>query len=121
MQGNRVKESCGDEACEELVVPCCDFALEAQRVLSWSSSDEVEGDVLYGGEIGWGMIGSDPAFVVAEDHIHDPMEAVFDGPMVADDWADRMGQQHQGCDVEARLLFDLVAVFAGAFDHDDGL
>jgi len=29
-QGNRVKESCGDEACEEVVVPCCDLAFKAE-------------------------------------------------------------------------------------------
>jgi len=30
LQGNRVKESCGDEACEEVVVPCCDLAFKAE-------------------------------------------------------------------------------------------
>ena len=29
-QGNRVKKSCGDETCEELVVPSGDLALEAE-------------------------------------------------------------------------------------------
>ena len=29
-QGNRVKKSCGDEACEEVVVPCSNLALEAK-------------------------------------------------------------------------------------------
>jgi len=29
-QGNRVKESCGDEACKELVVPSNDLALETE-------------------------------------------------------------------------------------------
>jgi hypothetical protein len=33
-QGNRVKGSCGDEACEEVVVPSGDFAPEAQGVLA---------------------------------------------------------------------------------------
>ena len=27
-----------------------------------------------GGEIGRSVIGSDPAFVVAEDHVHDPVQ-----------------------------------------------
>ena len=44
-QGNRVKESCGDEACEEVVVPCSNFALEAERVLTGGSSDQVVGHV----------------------------------------------------------------------------
>jgi hypothetical protein len=33
-QGNRVKELCGDEACEEVVVPGGGFALEAEGVLA---------------------------------------------------------------------------------------
>jgi catechol 2,3-dioxygenase-like lactoylglutathione lyase family enzyme len=45
-QGNRVKESCGDKACEEVVVPCGDFALEAQAVFSRRFADQVDGDVL---------------------------------------------------------------------------
>jgi RNA polymerase sigma factor (sigma-70 family) len=47
-----VKESCGDETCEELIVPCGHFAFEAEAVFAGSFSDEVEGDVLDGGEIG---------------------------------------------------------------------
>jgi len=30
MTGDRVKESCGDEAYEKVVVPCCDLAFEAE-------------------------------------------------------------------------------------------
>jgi hypothetical protein len=28
-----------------------------------------------GGEVGWGVVGSDAAFVIAEDHVHDPVQA----------------------------------------------
>jgi hypothetical protein len=72
-QGNRVKESCGDEACQELIVPRGHFAFEAEAVFARSFSDEVEGDVLDGGEIGGCVFGSDTAFVVAEDHVHYPV------------------------------------------------
>jgi hypothetical protein len=34
VQGNRVKKSCGDEACEEVIVPGGDFALEAEGILT---------------------------------------------------------------------------------------
>jgi hypothetical protein len=33
-QGNRLKKSCSDEACEEVIVPSGDFAFEAQRLFS---------------------------------------------------------------------------------------
>jgi hypothetical protein len=33
-QGNRVKKLCGDEACEEVVIPGGDFAAESEGILS---------------------------------------------------------------------------------------
>lgn len=72
-QGNRVKESCGDEACEEIIIPCGDFAFETEAVFAGGFSDEIEGDVLERGEIGGRMIGADATFVVAEDHVHHPV------------------------------------------------
>ena len=89
MQGNRVKKSCGDEACKEVVVPCGDFALKTEGVLSGGPSDEVVGHVLEGGEVGRRIVGSNAAFVVAEDHVHHPVEAVLHCPMAADDRPER--------------------------------
>src|SRR5580700_11502732 len=94
-QGNRVKKSCGNEACEEIVVPGGDFAFGAEAWLAWGLADEIVGHVLDGGEVGGGVLGADAAFVVAEDHVHDPMEAVLDGPMAADDGAELAGQPCQ--------------------------
>ena len=48
-----------------------------------------------GGEVGWRVIGSDPAVVVAEDHVHDPMQAVLDRPVAADDRTEKMRQHDQ--------------------------
>jgi hypothetical protein len=45
-QGNRVKKLCGDEACEEVVIPGGDFAAESEGILSPGSPDQVEGHVL---------------------------------------------------------------------------
>src|SRR5260370_28767847 len=78
------KNSCCDEACEEVVVPSGDFAAEADGILAWSSSDQVEGHMLDGGEVGGCVIGADAAFVVAEIHVHDPVKAVLDHPMGSD-------------------------------------
>src|SRR6266550_4437311 len=72
-QGNRVKKSCGDETCEKFVVPCGNFSFKAQAVFAGGLSDQVEGHVFYGGEVGRGVIGSDAAFVIAKDHVHYPM------------------------------------------------
>ena len=73
------------------------------------------GHVLDGGKVGGSVIGSDSAFVVAEDHVHHPMQAVLDSPMTADDRSQKAGQQDQGGDVEACLLLDLAADFAACF------
>ena len=48
-----------------------------------------------GGEIGGGVIGSQSAFVVAEDHVENPVEAVFDGPVIADEGAEETGGEGQ--------------------------
>lgn len=45
-----------------------------------------------GGEVGGRVIGSDAAFVVAEDHVHHPVQAVLDRPVTADDRPDLAGK-----------------------------
>src|ERR1019366_4457242 len=94
-QGNRVNFSCSDEACEKVVIPGCDLAPETQRVLAGNLSEQVMGHVFDGGEIGRGVIGSDAALVVAEDHVHDPMQAVLDCPVAAHDRSEEGGQHDQ--------------------------
>ncbi|MBI1209743.1 MAG: transposase, partial [Azospirillum sp.] len=90
-QGNRVKKSSGDEACQEFVIPGSDFSSEAQGVLSGGLSDQVVGHVLESGDVGRCVVGTDAAIVVAEGHVHDPVEAILDRPVVANDPA------HRGC------------------------
>ena len=91
-QGNRVKDLCGEEACEEVVVPGGGFSPEAQGILAG------------------GVIGSDAAFVVAEDHVHHPVQAVLDRPVAADDGADLACEPGERGDVEAGLALDLSAI-----------
>jgi hypothetical protein len=57
---------------------------EADGILAWGSSDQVEGHMLDGSEVGGSVIGSDAAFVVAEIHVHDPVKAVLDHPIGSD-------------------------------------
>ena len=77
--------------------------------------------VFDGGEIGRSVIGSDPAFVVTEHHVHDPVQAVLDGPMASDDRSEKVRQHDQRCDVIACLAFDLTAEFTRAFHDRDGV
>jgi len=41
--------------------------------------------VFDGGEVGWHVVGPDPALVVSKGHVHDPMQAVLDRPMASYD------------------------------------
>ena len=65
--------------------------------------------MLDGGEVGWRMIGLDATLIVAKNHVHDPVQAVFDRPVAAHDRSDEMRQTHQRGDVVACLLLDFSA------------
>src|SRR3954467_14833018 len=84
-QGNRANRLCCDEAGEVVLVPCGNLSPEAYGVLAGRSARQVQRHVFDGGEVGWGVVGSDAAFVIAEDHVHDPVQAILDGPMASHD------------------------------------
>jgi hypothetical protein len=50
-----VKESCSDEACEEVIIPSGDLAPEAEGGPAGILSDQVMGHVLDRYEVGWGV------------------------------------------------------------------
>jgi hypothetical protein len=124
MQGNRVKNS----SCK-LDLP--DSRRPKRRLfggggwnLSPGSSDQVEGHVLDGGEVGGCVIGADAAFIIAENHIQDPVKAVLDHPMSSDSRPDLGSDPGQRGDIETRLALDCAGgrwpgEFALALDHDD--
>ena len=113
--------SCGDVGGEGVFVPGGDFASHAQGVFGFAGSEHVEGDVLDDGEVEGRVVGPHAAFVVAENHVEHPVEAVFDHPMTADHRSHSVGEQGQRGDVEARLGLRLAIGFAFALDHDDRL
>ncbi len=111
-----------NKACEVFVIPCGDLSLETEGVLSLCLLHQVEGDVLDGGEVGWCVVVSQAALVVAKDHVHDPVQAVLHRPVVADAGTDPVGRQGQRGNVEAGLALapaDPTAQFAAALEHDD--
>jgi len=79
------------------------------------------GHVFYGGEIGRGVIGPNPAFVVTEDHVHDPVQAVLDRPMATHHGSEEMRRHHQRRYIKPRLLFLFAGYFTRAFNHDDSV
>src|ERR1700730_1621264 len=94
-QGNRVKNLCCNETCEEVVVPGGDFAFETEAVLAGGLADQIVGDMPERSEVGGGVLGANATFVIAEGHVHDPVEGVLDRPMVAGDGAELRGEPHQ--------------------------
>ena len=120
-QGNRLKLSSSDEACQILVVPSGGFASQADGILPGRLAVEVVGDVSACREIGRGVGGSDATFVVAEDHVHDPVQRVFNGPVRADHRTDSLGLERERGDIKARFVTYLARDFALALHHDDAL
>ena len=88
-------------------------------MLAGRSSYQVVGDVFDRGEVGGCVIGSDPAPVVAEYHVQNPMQAVLYRPMTAHDRPDKVGQQDRRGDIKACLALDLVANRTAALDDDN--
>jgi hypothetical protein len=111
----------GDEACEEVIVPGGDFTAQAQRILTGGGSQKVVGHVFDGGEVGGCVVGSHAALVVAEHHVHHPVEAVLDGPVAAHDGADQGRHHDQRCEIKPCLMLDFSVCLAAAFDHHDRL
>ena len=107
----------GDETCEEVFVPGGDATLDAQAVLSGSSAQQVAGHVFDGGEVGRRVVLSDAALVVAEDHVHDPVEAVLDAPMASNSDAQGIGIGGGGGNVKAPLTLDLGARMGADLAH----
>ena len=72
------------------------------------------------GEVEGRVVGSHAAFVVAEDHVEHPVEAVFDHPVTADHWSQGVGQQAERGDGETRLGLDLAIGFTfDLVNHED--
>ena len=84
------------------------------------TAQQVERHMFDGGEVGGGMLGADPALVVSEDAVHQPVHA-FDRPVMADDLGELVGAICRRGDVEAGFPFDLDVDLTPAFDHDHGL
>ena len=82
-------------AARKLSSQAATLRLRCRESLPGALADQVVGHVLEGGEIGWGVIGSDTALVVTEDHVHHPVQAILDHSMTADDWTQKIGQQNQ--------------------------
>ena len=70
--------------------------------------------MLDGGKVGGCVLGSDPAFVVAKDHVHDPVEAVLDRPVAPHNRSQLVGWEHERGEVEAGFLLDPACGLPGA-------
>jgi hypothetical protein len=114
-----VNGSCGEQADQEVVIPGCELATPPEGVLASGIPDQVVGDVPDGGDVLRGVFGSDPTFIVAEGHVHDPVQAVRDFSVAAHDRPQDGCGGGQGGKVKTGLALDPVVEFPAAFDHDD--
>ena len=74
-----------------------------------------------GGKVGWGIFLSDPALVIAEDHIHDPVQAVFDAPMLSYGRGDSWCVGGERSDIEAGFDFRFHCKLAPRPNHDNSI
>ena len=108
-----------DKACKKVVVPCGDLAFDAQAVFAGRGSQQVARHMLDGGKVSGRISFADAAFIVAEDHVHDPVQPVLNAPMASDGLRQRRSVRFERCDIETRFAFDFSAGLAQAFDHDN--
>ena len=74
--------------------------------------------MLYGGEVCRRVIGPDATLVVTKHHVHDPVQAVFDGPVAAYDVPQVNRRHRHRSDIVACFTLDFSADFAAALDDD---
>ena len=73
------------------------------------------------GEVSGRVVGPDAALVVAEDHVHDPMQLILDRPVVSDDGPHEVCRQTQRSDVDARLGRDRAIDLPRTFNDDNAV
>ena len=57
---------------------------QAHGIFAGSCPEQIQGHMFDGGEVSRSVIGADSAFVVPQYHVHDPMQRILDGPVIAD-------------------------------------
>ena len=82
-------------------------------------ADEVHCHVLDDGHILGSESGSEPCEVVVEDDIENPMEPVFDAPVVADGLGEGLGVEFCRGYVVASFRLNLATALGGGLDHAD--
>ena len=90
------------------------------KLTHYRRSEQVVGHVLDGSEIGRGVLGTNAALVIVEDHVQNPMQAVLNGPVTAHDRPEEVRRHHRRGDIKPRLRLGFSADLMAAFDHDDG-
>src|SRR5581483_839814 len=93
-------------------------AFGREAALGGVGAQEVEGDLAQQREVARAVAGADPAAVLAERDIQDPVQAVLDPPVAADGGGQARGVRRQAADVVAALVRPLLADPARGLDHD---
>src|SRR5215213_238907 len=131
-QGNRLKDlGClADECFEVAWVPSGELAAVFEAC-SWRGlPHEVYGHVVYGhvvyghvsedGHVLGAIAGAQAGEVVVEDHVHDPMQAVFNAPMGANRTGKGRGLEKSRREIVSAREGRLAAPLHLGLDHGDG-
>ena len=95
--------------------------LEATFPPDGGETQEVQDEVTQDGEVLSGVIGTSAHLVIAKDHVHAPVQTVFDAPVLADGVIHSLCVGSQAAEIEAVLNggFSLACPLAG--DHRERL
>jgi hypothetical protein len=81
--GESGERLCNEHLDEKAIVPSCGLATLTERLFTWRTADQVVCNVADNREVGRSIVGSHPALVIAEGHVHDPVKSILDAPVIA--------------------------------------
>lgn len=75
--------SLGEQLIKKVLIPGRHVATGPYSVLALAPTQEMAGHVLDRGEVRWRVLIADVELIVPKDHVHHPVQAVFNPPVAA--------------------------------------
>src|SRR6478672_8078542 len=119
--GESGERLCNEHLDEKAIVPSCGLATLTERLFTWRTADQVVCNVADNREVGRSIVGSHPALVIAEGHVHDPVKSILDAPVIANSRPDLVRGPRRRGNIEPPLPLDFGPEFADAVDDGNCL
>src|SRR6476659_1030867 len=119
--GESGERLCNEHLDEKAIVPSCGLATLTERLFTWRTADQVVCNVADNREVGRSIVGSHPALVIAEGHVHDPVKSILDAPVIANSRPDLVRGPRRRGNIEPPLPLGFGPEFADAVDDGNCL